>query len=452
MKRHKSAAIAAGLMAFSLSAGAYAATDPGPGWTLLDQQTIRYFEPGNVPPGDANAGSGISGGPGSSDWLLTNTETIRVFVPAKDSGGQLISTSFSGTSQDRQRVPLGQLTVNGSLTKDAPYSDNNPAHWASARAGDSLRYSVPRYQVTHQAFSVYNQYGWEYRTISHFVDTYRVSQEVDAGNGVVFVDNHTYTQSRDQAGPWGSASLDAGLNQFVRNGVVNGLDRLSDLAFAVATNTTGAASRAGSGTGKASSFLSDKNSGASKERLDGSFKRKSIGADKAAASKSKERPVTGGIALIARLPLVVLAAPTPAPTPTPQNQNQQGQNQQGQNQQGQNQNQNQQGQSQQGQNQNQQGQNQVTQADWVGTWTTQLGTTFTLTAVGADQIQVSVTLFGNTYSEVGTLNGDCKELKKDTGSVKFAMHFHQDQNPVNWEGDGRAPVIGSFHITPAAKQ
>jgi len=435
MKRHKSAAIAAGLMAFSLSAGAYAATDPGPGWTLLDQQTIRYFEPGNVPPGDANAGSGISGGPGSSDWLLTNTETIRVFVPAKDSGGQLISTSFSGTSQDRQRVPLGQLTVNGSLTKDAPYSDNNPAHWASARAGDSLRYSVPRYQVTHQAFSVYNQYGWEYRTISHFVDTYRVSQEVDAGNGVVFVDNHTYTQSRDQAGPWGSASLDAGLNQFVRNGVVNGLDRLSDLAFAVATNTTGAASRAGSGTGKASSFLSDKNSGASKERLDGSFKRKSIGADKAAASKSKERPVTGGIALIARLPLVVLATPTPAPQNQQgqnQNQNQQGQNQQGQNQQGQNQ-QNQ-------QNQNQQG-NHFSKADWLGIWQTARGNQIEFRDAGGNQVEVIVSAIG--VDVVATLNGGCDALQKPNGPgpIHVDLHVHpaDEDHPVTMDGHFRVP-------------
>jgi len=63
-----------------------------------------------------------------------------------------------------------------------------------------------------------------------------------------------------------------------------------------------------------------------------------------------------------------------------------------------------------------------------------------------------VTAYGVTINETGTLNGDCKELKKDRGSVKFTLHFHKDQNPVNWDGDGRAPIIGNFHVNPATKQ
>jgi len=237
-----------------------------------------------------------------------------------------------------------------------------------------------------------------------------------------------------------------------------GLIKTEDVVVGQARTAAGVLEAANPARAKSATYLSDRSTGNSKAVLDGSKKRKVFKADAVAASKSTDKKKETTVTLIARvLPILTPAptprptatpaptpaptatpAPTPAPTatpaptptPTPRNQDQ---DEQGQNQQGQN-------------------NNQVTQADWVGTWVTQRGTVFTLTAVGDNQIQVRVTAYGVTINETGTLNGDCKELKKDRGSVKFTLHFHKDQNPVNWDGDGRAPIIGNFHVNPATKQ
>jgi hypothetical protein len=92
----------------------------------------------------------------------------------------------------------------------------------------------------------------------------------------------------------------------------------------------------------------------------------------------------------------------------------------------------------------------------VGTWVTQLGSTFTLTASGSDEIVVSAAdSQGNTFidSVVAKMKDKGKKLKgKGPGKLKFELKMHKDRNPVTFDGKGKDQSGSEYNITPATKQ